>query len=409
MGKNIYDLIVIGSGPGGYVGAIRGSQLGLKTLVIEKEKPGGVCLNVGCIPTKALIERAGIFNNLSELKSIGIKADKSELNYAKVQKKGKTASSRLSKGVKFLLDKNNIDYIPGCAVKISSGSVTTDDGTEFNGKNILIATGSSPKSIPGFGIDEESILTSTGMLNLTELPGSLIVLGSGAIGIEFAYIMNSFGVKVTVVEMVPRILPLEDLEIAEVIEKSLSKQGIKFIKGTGALSLKKTDDGVNVILNDEEKTLLHSDKVLVAIGRQPNTESVDLSGTEVNIDGRGFIETGDFYETAEKGVFAIGDIIPTAQLAHVASKEAEIAVEHMAGKETVTRLDDLSIPSAVYCEPQVASFGLTQSGAEEMNLDCKCSVFPFRGNGKATATGHSEGLVKIISDKEGFILGAHIA
>ena len=404
-----FDLIVIGSGPGGYVGAIRAAQLGLKTLIIEKDKPGGVCLNVGCIPTKALVERAGIFNSLSELKSIGIKADKSELNYNKVQKKAKTASTRLSKGVKFLLDKNEVEYIQGTVTKIGTGKIHLDSGQEIFSKNILLATGSSPKNIKGFETDEERVLTSTGMLALTELPESLTVLGSGAIGIEFAYIMNSFGVKVTVVEMMPQILPLEDEEIAGIIENSLSKQGIKFIKGIGAKSLSKNENDVQVILNDEELTVLTSEKVLVAIGRQPNSNSIDLSATAVIIDKRGFITTGDFFETDEKDIFAVGDIIATAQLAHVASKEAEIAVEYMAGKKPAEGLNNEIIPSAVYCEPQVASFGLNTKEAEQKGIDFVKSVFPFRGNGKATATGYSEGIVKILSSKDGYILGAHIA
>jgi len=407
MNNTEYDLIIIGSGPGGYVGAIRASQLGLKTLIIEKDRPGGVCLNVGCIPTKALVERAELFNNLTELKSIGIKTDKSELNYSKVQKKSKMASSRLSKGVKFLLDKNKVEYIQGSAVKVEPGKVYLDDDQILSTRNILLATGSSPKSIRGFETDEEKVLTSTGMLALTELPDSLVILGSGAIGIEFAYIMNSFGVKVTVVELLPQILPLEDCEIAETIEKSLSKQGIKIIKGIGATSLSIEDDSVKILLNDEEKTLLNADKVLVAIGRQPNTDSLDLSGTSVSFDSRGFISTGNYYETDEKGIFAVGDIIASPQLAHVASKEAEIAVEHIAGKNPITKINRDIIPSAVYCVPQVASFGLKASEAEESEVII--SIFPFRGNGKATATGHSEGMVKIISNNAGEILGAHIA
>ncbi|MBB6478596.1 dihydrolipoyl dehydrogenase [Spirochaeta isovalerica] len=407
MNNTTYDLIIIGSGPGGYVGAIRASQLGLKSCIIEKDKAGGVCLNVGCIPTKALVERAEIFNSLSELKSMGIRTDKSELNYAKVQKKAQTASTRLSKGISFLLEKNKVDYIQGEARKIEPSKVTLDDGTVITGTYILLATGSSPRAIPGFETDEDRVLSSTGMLAMTELPRTLTILGSGAIGIEFAYIMNSFGVKVTVVELLPRILPLEDREISEAIEASLSKQGIKFIKGTGAERMEKKDDAVDIVLSDEEKTVLSADKVLVAIGRKPNTDRIDLSLTDISINSRGFIETGDYYETGEKNIFAIGDILPSAQLAHVASMEAEIAVAHIAGKVTVERIDDTEVPSAVYCEPQAASFGMKEP--EEENAEITVSRFPFTGNGKAKATGHSEGLVKIVSDKEGHILGAHIA
>lgn len=408
MNKNSYDLIVIGSGPGGYVGAIRAAQLGLKTCVIEKDKAGGVCLNVGCIPTKTLVEQAEIFNSLSDLKSIGIKADKSELNYGKVQKKAVVASTKLSKGVNYLLEKNGVDFISDRAVKILPGKVILDSDEEITGKNILLAMGSSPRSIKGFETDEARILTSTGMLSMTELPSSLTILGSGAIGIEFAYIMNSFGVKVTVVELLPRILPLEDYEIAESIEAALSRQGIKFIKGTGAKSLNVKEDSVEITLDNQEETVLSSEKVLVAIGRKPNTGEIDFSETSVGIDSRGFIETGDYYETAEQGIFAIGDILPTAQLAHVASKEAEIAVEYIAGRKPPVRINGDSIPSAVYCEPQAASFGMKSREAED-DENYVISRFPFSANGKAKATGHSEGLVKIISSREGKILGAHIA
>ncbi|MBN2656611.1 MAG: dihydrolipoyl dehydrogenase [Spirochaetales bacterium] len=407
MSDPTYDLIIIGSGPGGYVGAIRASQLGLKTCVIEKDKAGGVCLNVGCIPTKALVERAEIFSSLSELRSMGVKADKSELNYAKVQKKAATASARLSKGVSYLLEKNKVDYIEGAAVKVGPSKVTLDKGTEIAGKHILIATGSSPKNIPGFETDEDRVLSSTGMLSMTELPESLIILGSGAIGIEFAYIMNSFGVKVTVVELLPRILPLEDFEIAGEIEASLSRQGIKFIKGVAARKLEKRENSIDVVLSDEVNTILSAEKVLVAIGRKANTDALDFSQTKISIDNRGFIETGDYYETGEKNIYAIGDILPSPQLAHVASREAEIAVEHIAGKETAKKIDASEIPSAVYCEPQAASFGMKTTPDENENITI--SRFPFSANGKAKATGHGEGLVKIVSDENGLILGAHIA
>jgi len=407
MSKAEYDLIIIGSGPGGYVGAIRAAQLGLKTCVIEKDRPGGVCLNTGCIPTKALVERAEIFNGLSELKSMGIKVDKKELNYAKVQKKAQIASTRLSKGVSYLLEKNSIELIGGEATKIESRKVTMADGTVITGKNIILATGSSPKEIRGFEIDEKRVLSSTGMLAMTELPDSLTILGSGAIGIEFAYIMSSFGVKVTVVEMLSQILPLEDREIAESIETALTKQGIRFIKGVFARHLEIQEDTIEVILSDNEGTRLSSQIVLVAIGRKPNTDSMDLAHTAIKIDGRGYIETGDFYETAEKGIYAIGDILSSPQLAHVASMEAEIAVEHIAGKRVKAKIDEMEIPSAVYCEPQVASFGVREP--VEVNENVIVSRFPFSGNGKAKATGHADGLVKIISDSQGHILGAHIA
>lgn len=409
MGNLEYDLIVIGSGPGGYVGAIRASQLGLRTCIIEKDKAGGVCLNVGCIPTKALVERAEIFSNLSELKSMGIKPDKSQLNYAKVQKKAQTASTRLSKGVSFLLEKNQVKYYQAAAQKVERGAVTLNDGTILKGTNILLATGSSPKTIKGFETDEDRILTSTGMLAMTELPQTLTILGSGAIGIEFAYIMNAFGVKVTVVEMLPQILPLEDYEIAESIEASLKKQGIKFIKGVGAEALETKSDAIDVILSDDANSRLTSEKVLVAIGRTANTDEIDFSDTALVIDNRGFVKTGDYYQTGEKGIYAVGDILPTVQLAHVASMEAEIAVEHMAGRATRKRIDENQIPSAVYCEPQVASFGIKSQPGESDDGEYRISRFPFSANGKAKATGHADGLVKIISSRRGEILGAHIA
>jgi dihydrolipoamide dehydrogenase len=411
MSKHDYDLTVIGSGPGGYVAAIRAGQLGLKTAIIEKDSPGGVCLNIGCIPSKALIHQAEIFSSLSELKDTGITADLSGFDYSKVFKKSRAAASRLSKGVKYLLKKNNAELIMGEGVIKDSRTVITDGKKEVKSGSIIIASGSRPRELPPFPFDGEKILSSSDALMLEKLPESIIILGAGAIGMEFAHIMNTFGTKVTVVELLERILPLEDGEVTEVLDKDLRKRGVEIHTGTTAKEVEQTDKGIKLsVETGEGKKVLEAEKLLVAVGRAPNSEGIGLENIDVKTE-KGFIVTGDYYQTDEKGVYAIGDVIPTPLLAHVASREGEIAVEHIAGKEPrESRVDPWNIPSAVYTEPQIASFGLKEEDAEKEGRKFKKSVFPFRGAGKAVAVGKPEGMVKLLTDPEtGEILGAHIS
>jgi len=406
-----YDIIIIGSGPGGYVAAIRASQLGMKAVVIEKDKPGGVCLNIGCIPSKALIHQAQIFRNLDELKYMGVKFDMSDFKYEKVFMKSRKAAETLSKGILFLFKKNRIELIEGEAKITGKNEVAIDDGKKITGKNIIIATGSSPIELPAFPFDEETVLSSTGALMQKELPKKMLVLGAGAIGVEFSYIFNAFGVEIHLVEMLDQILPLEDKEAADVLKRSFRKRKIKMYTGTKAISMKKDGDKIEVLLEkkDGKQKTVEVDKILSGVGRRPNSGNLGLELVGIETDRRGFIPTGDYYETKVPEIYAIGDVINTPMLAHVASKEGEIAVEHIAGLNPEKRIDPNLIPGAVYSEPQLASFGYTEKRAEEEGISFKKSVFPYRAVGKAVATGQPNGLVKVLTNPEiGEILGAHI-
>lgn len=405
-----YDVVVIGSGPGGYVAAIRASQLGMKAAVIERDKPGGVCLNIGCIPSKALIHQAELYRSLEEAESLGVKVDRGAFNYRKVFSKSRKAADRLSKGVQSLLRKNKVTYIEGEGRLATAHEVLVNGEQRVTGRNVLIATGSRPRQIPGFEIDEKKVISSTGALMLEELPESLAILGAGAIGMEFASIMSSFGVHVTVMEMLPRILPIEDAEVVEIARRSFKRQGIVMHTGAKAESMKRTKGGVEltVSLGDGKQETVAAEKLLVAVGRAPNSENLGLEEIGVEVE-RGFVQVGDYYQTAVHGVYAIGDVIATPLLAHVASKEGEIAVEHMAGEHPQPRLDPHHIPSAVYCEPQVASFGLTEEAAEKEGVSFAKASFPYRGAGKSVAVEKPDGMVKILYEpKTKEILGAHV-
>jgi dihydrolipoamide dehydrogenase len=408
MAGKKYDVVIIGSGPGGYVAGIRASQLGLKTGIIEKEKAGGVCLNLGCIPSKSLIHQATMFRSAKELSRMGVKIDISEFDYSYVQKQSRIAAEKLSKGVLFLLKKNNIDYYDARASIPSNKTVQLSTGERLEVRNIIIATGSSPRSIPNFSIDEKDILSSTGALLLTELPESMVILGGGAMGIEFAYIFNSFGVKVHVVEMLERILPLEDEEASNTLERIFKRRKIKISTSTKAIACTKKGNSFTVTLehSSSERQEIETDKILVTVGRMPNSEQ--LYPENLNIEKtEGFIDVGDYYQTSVPGIFAIGDVINTPQLAHVASKEGEIAAGYIAGGNPPARIDPDLIPGAVYCEPQVASFGPTEQELKKGSREYKKAVFPYKGAGKATAIKQAEGFVKLLYTGEK-IIGAHI-
>lgn len=405
-----YDVVIIGSGPGGYVAAIRAAQLKLRVAVIEKEKLGGVCLNIGCIPSKSLIHHAEIFRTAAELEKLGMRVDRSTFDYGKVFAASRKSADTLSKGVAFLLKKNGVTVISGRGTLKSAHEVAVDEKKVITARSILVATGSRPREIPGFPFDEETVLSSTGALMLQQLPKTLLILGGGAIGVEFAHIMNSFGVDVHLVEMLDRILPLEDDEVTELLRKSLMKRGVTIDTTTKALSFKKTATGAEVTLENaakEQRTVV-VDKVLVVVGRAPNTEEIGLKEIGITTD-RGFVPVGDFGETIVRGVYAIGDVVATPLLAHVASKEGETVAEHCAGLSPEPRLNLDAIPGAVYCEPQVASFGLTERVAKERGIAYKKSQFPYRGVGKSVAIVASEGFVKVLThEKTGEIIGAHI-
>lgn len=420
MKERSYDIVILGAGPGGYVAAIRAAQLGLSAAVIEKDSPGGVCLNIGCIPSKALIHQAGLFREgKALLEKTEAKVDITGFDYSKVWRSSRQAADRLSKGVQFLLKKNKVELIKGFGVLADAKSILVDNAGEkeiVRGKALILATGSRPRSIPGFAIDEKILLSSTGMLMSESLPESLIILGAGAIGMEFAYVMNAFGVEVTVVELLDQVLPLEDPESAKIVEKAFVSRGVKI--HTSAKAEKVTAGGgkalMSVVLGDGSSTTLEADQVLVSVGRAPNTEGLGLESLGIRMT-RGYVETGDYYETQAAGIYAIGDITTQPQLAHVASKAGEIAVEHIAHllkgspEARTARINPYVIPSAVYCEPEVASFGLSEKKAGEMGVRFETARFPYRGIGKAVATEAPEGQVKIVfSPATGAILGASI-
>jgi dihydrolipoamide dehydrogenase len=407
---HLYDVAIIGSGPGGYVAGIRAAQLGLTTCVIEKDKPGGVCLNWGCIPSKNLLYQAAMFDSRKELESIGVTVDITGLDYGKVHKKSRQATQRLVKGVEFLLKKNKVPLISGTAKIVDKNRVVLEDGTEILAQNIIIATGSRPFELPGFEFDEDRVLSSNGILAMTTLPKRLIILGAGAIGCEFAHVMTAFGVKVTLVEMADHILPFEDEETVGVLAQSFKKKGIEILTGTRAVSLARTDSAVEITVEEKNgaRKTLQAEKALCVFGRTPNTDAIGLEAIGIRTD-RGYIPIGDYGQTGVPGVYAIGDVVKTPLLAHVASKEGEMAVEHMAGHETSARIDLNEIPSAIYCEPQIASFGLRETRAIEGKIPYKKAIFPYRGIGKAVAIGKPDGMVKILYDPDTQeILGAHI-
>ncbi|MFW5744019.1 MAG: dihydrolipoyl dehydrogenase [Spirochaetota bacterium] len=405
-----YDLVVIGSGPGGYVAAIRANQLGMKAAVIEKDRPGGVCLNIGCIPSKALIHQAEVFSHRRELKDMGLAIDEKGFDYSKVFKKSRQVSDRIVKGVQALLKKNKVDYLEGKAKLTGAHEVTIDGEKKVTGTNIIIATGSRPRTIPGFEFDEKQVLSSTGALYLEKLPKSLIILGGGYIGMEFAHVMSSFGVEVTVVEMLDRIIPNADPEAVAVLHKDIRRRGVEIMTSTKAEKLTKNKSGVKLEVSGADgKQTLEAEMLLVSVGRAPNTEDLGLEKVGVKTE-KGFIKVRDYYQTDVAGIYAIGDVVPTMQLAHVASKEGEIAVEHMAGHAPEKMVDADLVPAAIYTEPQIASFGPTEEQAKERGINFEKASFPYRGAGKSVAIGAPDGLVKILYEKETHeFIAAHVA
>jgi len=410
-----YDVAIIGGGPGGYVAAVRAAQNNLSVCLIERNKLGGVCLNWGCIPSKSLIHSASGYKKLSSMESFGVKVDRTGFSYAAVQEKSRQVVGQLTGGVEALMRKNKVKVINASASLRKPGEIALSggnhDGHVVSANHIIIATGSHPLELKGFEFDEQQVISSSGLLNLKELPKSLVILGAGAIGCEFAYIMNIFGVKVTMVEMAPQILPGEDSETVTVLARALSKSGIEILNSCTAESITKQAKRVQVALKQQSgKSIIEAEKVLVAFGRSPNTRELGLDEIGVSCNPAGYIETGDFGETSVDGVYAIGDVTTTPLLAHVASKEAELAVNHISGILSGERkVDPSKVPSAVYCEPQLAGFGLREQDAIAKGIKYSKSVFPYHGAGKAIATDCSEGIVKVLVAAEtGELLGAHI-
>ncbi|MDR2578088.1 MAG: dihydrolipoyl dehydrogenase [Chitinispirillales bacterium] len=412
-----YDALIIGSGPGGYVAAIRAAQLGQKVAVVEKGALGGVCLNIGCIPTKSIIHQAEIFRGRSKLTAMGVAVDDSGFKYENVFNVSRRTADGLSKGVAYLLKKNNVEVIIGAARLVSSHEVAVDgaDGSRtVTARAVIAATGSRPRIIPGLEFDGKRILSSDDALMLKELPRRALIVGSGAIGVEFAHIMNAFGVEVHLVEMMERILPLDDGEVTALLTRLFTKRGIKVYTSAKISSHKINGESIDAVIDGAggNMTALSVDKIFVMAGRTPNTDSVGFENLGIDTSAsNGFIETGDYYQTAVKSVYAIGDIIASSPLlAHAASAEGEIAAEHIAGhKPRAARVDIMSIPGVVYCEPQTASFGLTEEQAVSQNVPFVKAAFPYRGCGKAVATDAADGMVKLLaSPSTKKILGAHI-
>ncbi len=406
-----YDIAIIGSGPGGYVAAIRASQLGLKTALIERENLGGVCLNWGCIPTKALLKNAEVIETFKHARDYGISYDNFSFDFGKIIQRSRKVATINSKGVEFLMNKNKIDVHYGNAEITGPGSIqlTGKEGkSTVSAKNIIVATGGRPRPLPGADFDGDKIISSREAMSLDKQPESLVIVGAGAIGVEFAYFYNSIGTKVTIIEMLDSLLPIEDREITSVLEKNFKKSKIDVHTSTKVESVKTSANGVDLTYSKDGKSeTIKADKVLVAIGVQGNVENLGLEKAGVQVE-RGFIKTNEWYETNIKGIYAIGDIIGPPLLAHVASHEGTICVEKIAGK-TPHALDYESIPGCTYCQPQVASIGLTEEKAKAAGYEIKVGKFPYAASGKARAIGEREGMVKLIFDKKyGELLGAHI-
>ena len=414
MSETKFDLVVVGSGPGGYVAAIRSAQLGMKTAVVEREHLGGICLNWGCIPTKALLRTADIYTLINHAETFGIKVEGASVDLKKTVDRSRQVAGQLSGGVKHLLKKNKVTVIDGHG-KLKGGGkleVTKDDKvvTTLEAKHIILATGARARTLPGLEPDGKLIWTYKEALVPDVMPKKLLVVGSGAIGIEFASFFNALGSEVTVVEVMDRILPVEDAEISSLAEKAFKKQGMTIHKGTTVSDLKKSDGKVTATFKDKkDKSSTDTfDRVILAVGIVGNVENIGLEGTKVKVE-KTHVVVDEFSRTGEPGVYAIGDLTGPPWLAHKASHEGVICVEKIAGEKDVHPLNTSNVPGCTYCNPQVASVGLTEAAAKEKGYDVKVGRFPFIGNGKAIALGEPEGLIKTIFDaKTGEMLGAHM-
>lgn len=410
----MFDVVIIGSGPGGYVAAVRAAQVGLKTAIVEKDKAlGGTCLLRGCIPTKALLHTADLYEELKHAKNMGINTSGVTLDFSQTQKYKNKVVTTLAKGVEYLMKKNKVQTFKGLGHIEGRGriTVTGEDGaqTSVQTKNIMIATGSVVKPLPHLPFDGKHIISSDDILELEEVPKSLIVLGAGAVGVEFASIFARFGTDVTVMELLPRLLPIEDEEISAELGKAFKKQGIKVFTGANFQTATVADGQVKAIakIGEQEREFV-AEKLLVAVGRKAFTDGLGLENLNVEMDGRGYIKVDAYMRTTEPNVYAIGDCIPTPWLAHVASSEGILAAETIAGKQP-RPLNYDRVPNCTYCAPEVASVGLTEAKARERGYDVKVGKFPVTIIAKAKILGATEGLVKIVADKKyDELLGVHI-
>lgn len=410
-----YDLVIIGSGPGGYSAAVRAGQYGLKTAIIEKSpKLGGTCLHVGCIPTKALLHTADVWDYFTHSKDQGIYCENPRLDFPLVSERKNKIVSKHARGVEGLMKKNKVEVIKGFGTLIGQGKidVKAEDGSSktIEAKNVILATGSEARMLPGLQPDPDFVLTNIEILNLTAVPKTLGIIGAGAVGVEFASIFHRFGSKVTLLEMLPRLVPVEDEDVSKELERVFRKQGIRVETGAKAENIEKTGSGVRLkaTLGSGKAENLEFEKLLIAVGRKPNTDSIGLENTKVQLD-RGFIKVQSNQLTDEPGVYAIGDIVAgTPQLAHVATMEGMVALDHITGRPVVP-VNKNRIPGATYTEPGIGSVGLSEAQAKAAGHKVKVGKFPFVGNSKASILGNHDGFVKVVADEKfGEILGVHI-
>ncbi|MYL33544.1 dihydrolipoyl dehydrogenase [Pontibacillus yanchengensis] len=416
-----YDLVVLGGGTGGYVAAVRASQLGLKTAIVESGKLGGTCLHRGCIPSKALLRSAEVYKQTKEADTYGIETSEPTLNFFKVQERKQSIVDTLHKGVQGLMKQGKIDVYEGFGRILGPSIFSPSAGTisvEMNNgeenemlipKNVLVATGSSPRTLPGLEVDEQFVMTSDEALSMEELPSSIVIVGGGVIGIEWASMLADFGVEVTVLEYLDRILPTEDHEVAKEMTRLMKKKGVKLVTGTKVMgdTLKK-EQGIEIQAERNGETETYkADRMLVSVGRTPNVKNIGLENTDIQVEN-GAIQTNKYYQTKESHIYAIGDVIGGMQLAHVASHEGIIAVEHMSEQDPLP-MDMEQVPSCIYSNPEVASVGLTEEQAKEQGYDVKTGKFSFKAIGKALVFGDTDGFVKIVADKQtDDLLGVHM-
>ena len=407
-----YDVIVLGSGPGGYVTAIRASQLGMKTAVIEKESLGGVCLNWGCIPTKALLKSANVYEYINHAEDYGIKVSSHKADFSAVVKRSRSVAEKMSGGVQFLMKKNKIDVIMGTG-KVKPGKtieVTDEKGEkkDYTAKNIIIATGARSRQLPNLEQDGKQIVGYREAMVLPKMPKKMVIVGSGAIGVEFAYFYNAMGVDVTVVEYLPNIVPVEDIDVSKQLEKTFKKKGMIIMTNSSVEKVEKSSKGCEVHVKTKKgMETLNCDVVLSAVGIQPNIENIGLEETGIVVDA-GKIVVNDYYETNIPGYYATGDVVAGQALAHVASAEGITCVEKIAGQNPEP-IDYNNIPGCTYCSPEIASVGMTEKAAKEAGYELKVGKFPFSASGKASAAGHNDGFIKLIFDaKYGELLGGHM-
>ena len=409
MADTQYDIVIIGGGPGGYVAAIRAAQLGLKVGLVEREWLGGVCLNVGCIPSKALLQNAAVVRTFQNAKDFGITVDHFSADYDAAVSRSRQVANRLVKGVEFLMKKNKIDvFMDDAVLSLQRKVELKNSGQKLDAKNIILATGTRPRGIPGLELDAENVISSREAIVLRQVPSPIVIVGASAIGVEFATIYRAYGAEITILEMLPHLLPKEDEEVSVEFEKQVQRAGIKFKTNARVERAERTNGQINLHVATAQGTeIIPAQKVLVAVGVQPNSDNIGLEALGVKID-RGAIVVDDNMQTSVPGIYAIGDVTMKLALAHVASAQGIIAVEAIANKQP-RPLDLNSVPRCTYSHPQVASLGLTEAQARETGADINVGKFPFRANGKALALNDYEGFVKIIADKKfGEILGVHM-